>query len=174
MNDSPISIISKHTSIALVTILAILLAGCGDNNKKELGEYVKQVKARAPNPIEPMPQHKEYPKFSYPNNHSRDPFVAQRPRKAIDGELNARVKQPLEAFPLDSLRMVGTLQKNDKEWALISASDNSIHRVTVADYMGQNYGKITEITPDKVYVEETVSDSTGWRQRPTSLVLVGK
>ena len=90
----------------------------------------------------------------------------------IKPDLN-RNKEELEAFPLDSLRMVGTLQRDDDIWAIVLASDDTVHRVQVGNYMGQNYGKIVNIQEDRVDLIEIARDARGrWQERPASIALV--
>ena len=107
----------------------------------------------------------------------RDPFAPIQPREAqasnngLTPDIN-RNKEPLEEFPLDALRMVGTIGANGKTYAMIKAPDGVIHRVTVKDHMGQNYGEITQISESEVGLMELVPDGFGgWVQRAASLAL---
>ncbi len=90
---------------------------------------------------------------------------------AIQPDRN-RNREELEAHPLDSLRMVGTIEKDGGTWAIISASDGTIHRVQEGNYMGQNHGQILSIDEFSVVLREIVPDGLGgWREREASLVL---
>ncbi|VZQ78730.1 Uncharacterised protein [Escherichia coli] len=83
----------------------------------------------------------------------------------------ARRKEPLEAFPLDAMSMVGSLNKSGMPTALLKV-DNLIYQVRVGNYLGQNYGKITRITETAIQLREIVQDATGdWIERPATLDL---
>lgn len=174
MNSLRKKIIVRFMLMLLGVFSMALVSACHKSDKKELHQYVKEVKARSPFPIEPIPQPKQYPGYKYPDNHERSPFVALRPRhaKTGTGPDENRLKEPLELFPLDSLRMVGTLDELASQWVLIAAPDGTVYRATVGNYIGQNYGHITKIMHDRVEVVETVPDQDGWRERPTSIALV--
>ncbi len=96
----------------------------------------------------------------------RDPFTqAQKP-----SEESTRAKEPLEEFPLDSLKLIGLISFKNSVYALVRAPDGIVHRVTVGDHMGQNYGKITQITATEVSLVELVADGFGGlKQQPASL-----
>ncbi len=83
-----------------------------------------------------------------------------------------RPREALEEYPLDSLRMVGTLEQGGQMWALVRAEDGTIHRVQPGNYVGQNYGRITRITESKIELVEIVPDGLGgWMERPATLAL---
>jgi len=108
-----------------------------------------------------------------------DPFVpgrivvAQAPGAGGSGggvqpDLN-RPKEPLEAFPLEAITMVGTLEQNKDMYALVKAGSN-LFRVKKGNYMGQNFGQITAIDENQISLKEVVQDSGGdWVERSTSL-----
>ncbi|PPE75303.1 hypothetical protein C3942_04670 [Solimonas fluminis] len=152
-----------------------MLSACG-NGQKDLEAWVTEVKARPPAPIEPIPQMKQYESFTYDAAGRRDPFASIQPSRqasnsGIKPDLN-RNKEPLEEFPLDGLRMVGTVDTKGKVFALIKAPDGVVHRVTVKNHMGQNYGEIVSISEAEVGLMELVADGFGgWIQRPASLTL---
>ena len=119
---------------------------------------------------------KPYEPFAYNAFDMPDPF---KPRKiepvrgsgALQPDLNRR-KEPLEAYPLESLRMVGTLQKNKTMYGLIRTNDNNVYQVHVGNYMGQNFGVITAISENEIRLKELVQDSAGdWSERTSSLLL---
>lgn len=97
-------------------------------------------------------------------------------RKRIDSLAPSqnRQKQALEAFPLDTLRFVGTLSQNSEIWALIKQPDLQITHVRVGDYMGQNYGRIQLIEHDLIQLVETIKNSGAWEHHVTLLKLVDK
>ena len=95
-----------------------------------------------------------------------DPF--KRPDQKKTNDLFApdqkRKKQPLEAFPLDALKFVGTLQQGSDEWALIKQPDKQVSRIKVGEYMGQNYGRVAAIKNDSLKLEETIKNSGTWEK----------
>ncbi|MGH8430454.1 MAG: pilus assembly protein PilP [Solimonas sp.] len=153
---------------------ALLLSACG-KGLGDLDAWVKEVKARKPAPIEPIPQMKQYEAFAYVPAARRDPFSSLEPQKQAGSgprpDLN-RNREPLEEFPLDALRMVGTINAAGKTFALVKAPDGVVHRVSLKNHLGQNYGEITAISEAEVGLLELVPDGFGgWTQRQASLAL---
>lgn len=162
--------------------LALLLPGCAEQDDSELTEFIGQIKARPKTQIEPLPEIKAIEPFLFKPDGLRDPF---RPIEKVEREDGVDVsagtgikpdttrrKEELESYSLDSLRMVGTVNMNKAHWGLVKASDGTIHRVRVGNYMGKNYGKIIRIVEDKIELMEIVPDSPGaWREQQTSLAL---
>src|SRR5512139_1029393 len=111
--------------------LALSVAGCGGGND-DLDEYINQVKARPGGRIEPLPQIKPYEMFTYEAQTLRSPFMPDSPKgRAATGprpEAN-RPKEYLEQFPLDTLKMVGTLERDHTRYALLQTQDGLVHRV---------------------------------------------
>lgn len=165
-------------SWVLIAAAVLLLQGCG-GGMDDLVEKVSSAKAEKSTAIEPIPQMKQYEAFVYEPKGRRDPFTAVEPQRNPQGFENSgirpdvnRNKEPLEEFPLDSLRMVGTIDAGGKTFALVKAPDGVVHRVTLKDHMGQNYGEITAITEAEVSLTEIINDGFGgWMQRPANLAL---
>ncbi len=156
----------------------VLLGGCGIIGMSDLEEFVAQEKAKKAAKIEPIPQIKHYEAFAYVGGSRRDPFEAADPARTSNAGGSGlqpdlrRNKEPLEEFPLDALRMVGTIQLNGKDYALVVAPDKIVHRVTRGNYMGQNFGSITKISDTDVTLSELVPDGFGgWMQRAATLSL---
>jgi type IV pilus assembly protein PilP len=165
---------------AVLLACIVLLSGCSSDNMDDLRAYVQSVKARPASRIPPLPTFETYVNFPYSAAHLRDPFapfvpegaVAQQQPGAIKPPITHR-REPLEEFPLDSLKFVGLLERAGERWAIISAPDGLIHRVNVGNYIGQNYGKITSISESKIELMETVSNGLGgWVERPAALSVV--
>jgi type IV pilus assembly protein PilP len=161
--------------------LAVLATGCSPD-MSDLEQYALEVKSRTSKNIEPIPQPKPYEPFVYEPGERRDPFLAilQSRESALAGAGGAgaikpdfnRPKEPLEEFPLDALRMVGTITMQQRAFALIRAPDAVVHRVSVGDHLGQNYGKITGISETEVVLMEIIPDGLGgYIQRPASVAL---
>ncbi|HXG28219.1 MAG TPA: pilus assembly protein PilP [Nevskiales bacterium] len=156
----------RSRSILLCALLlATALGGCG-GDQDDLRQYIEEVKARKTKDIEPIPQIKPYETFLYAPGARRDPFANAPAQKPLTGELGAlidprRNREPLEEFPLDSLRLVGTLKIRDQKYALIRDPTGVVHRVTTGNYLGQNYGKITAIAETEINLREIVPDGFG-------------
>ncbi len=150
---------------AIVFVLAIACSGCG-NNADDLHSYIEEVKARKTKDIEPIPQIKPHEAFLYVEGGRRDPFANAPSQKPASGALGAlmdprRNREPLEEFPLDSLRLTGTLSIRGEKFALVKDPTGVVHRVTIGNYLGQNYGKITQIEETEVTLREIIPDGFG-------------
>ena len=164
----------------LVTLLiALPLAGCGGGEFADLKEFVdasgKDMRGR----VEPLPQVMVYEPMSYEAFDLADPFHPRKsePDKTAMGggpapDL-ARRKEALEAFPLESLKMVGTLERGQQRWALIKTPDNSLYRVNNGNYVGQNFGVVAMISETSVTLKELIQDTNGsWSERTSTLQLL--
>lgn len=162
--------------------LGLGLTACSSNNVADLQVYVGEVRSRQPGKIEPLPEFKPYETFLYQAGDLRSPFsppVSAEPQRVASGSGNGirpdenRAHEPLEDFPLDTLRMVGTMEQKGNTWALVLATnDGTIHRVQPGNYVGNNYGKINGISEYKVALTEIVPDGLGgWMERQASLAL---
>lgn len=170
------SIIYNRTPAVIHTLamLAVVLVatGCNGERQEELENYLSTVKSRPMKPIAPIPAIKPYLRYIYPE-HEVDPFDVsilapvitpvseiQHIEKGIDVD-TSRVPEFLEGYPLDSLNMVGTINKDGSLWALIRVPDGSIQRVKKGNYIGKNFGKIEEITDTRISLQEIVSNGFG-------------
>jgi type IV pilus assembly protein PilP len=161
----------------LIAASCLSLTACF-HDMSDLEQYVAQVKAHKTTRIEPLPQMKPYEAFIYVAAGRRDPFIPMAPtnpngqgNSALRPDMN-RNREPLEEFPLDALKMVGTLLFNNQTYAMVKAPDGVVHRVTMGNHMGQNYGKIIKIEPSAISLTEIVPDGFGgWTERPASLAM---
>lgn len=157
----------------LTGIISLFLSACSGDNS-DLVKYINEIKARPAKKIEPIPQFAPLPIFKFPENDNR-----RSPFKPVDLKKNSdqyapdqkRMKQPLEAFPLDALKFVGILEQDSMIWALIKQPSMQITRVRVGDYMGQNYGRIILIKRDLIKLEETIKTSGKWEKQITTINL---
>ncbi len=167
--------------VALASSLALLTA-CLGNSNADLDRYISEIKARPATEIEPLPQIKHIEGYIFADNGRRDPFdpdqiteKEENPEAISDNGVHPpinHVKEELEQFPLDTLRMVGTLSKGDQTWALVKSKDTTIHRVQPGNYMGQNYGHINHISEEKIELTEIVSNNKGgYIERPATIGL---
>lgn len=166
--------------LAVVPLVTATLTGCS-SGMSDLEQYVEQTKARPGGRLEPIPEVRPHEVFVYPG-HERDPFDASilAPAIAQDGPASVstvtidpnRPKEYLESYPLDTLRMVGTMEQGGMQWALVRTPDRTIQRVTSGNYMGQNHGRITDISETGVELTEIVPDGFGgYMERDTSIAL---
>ncbi len=161
--------------IFIAMVLVLVLSGC-QRDMSDLQNYIAQVKAKKSTHIPPIPQMKPYQAFAYVADDRRDPFLPSAPNRnssntGLRPDMN-RNKEPLEEFPLDSLSMAGIIDFKSKLYAMVKAPDGVVHRVTVGDHMGQNYGTITKITSTEIDMTEIIPDGFGgWVERPASLAL---
>lgn len=161
----------------LVTLLFLIgLTGCGGGSTEDLQTFVAETGKDMQGKIEPLPQVKVYEPFTYNAFDLPDPF---KPRKLTTGggggmlqpDLD-RAKEPLEAYSLETLKMVGMLSKQGVIHAVIKTADNAIYHVKKGNYAGQNFGLITQITDGEVSLREITQDSAGdWSERTSTLLL---
>lgn len=153
----------------LAAALAALAAGCGGGDKSDLEAYVAEVKSRKSSNIDPIPDVRTYEPYAYEPADRREPFTPMLPSGERDDEGLAsdirpdrdRPRETLEQYPLDSLRMQGTLSTSSTLYALVRDPEGIVHRVTLGNHMGQNYGEITAITPSEIQLIEIVPDGLG-------------
>lgn len=167
-------------------VLAALLAGVGctrsvtssPDEPSNLESWVAEVNNRPPPPLDPLPVMQQFETFEYSAQGLRDPFSrAFRDQSTGSGPRpdSNRPKQKLEEFPLDSLKMVGTLGSGRAMMALVTAPDKVTYRVRPGVYMGQNDGRVTAVATGRIDLVELVSDGAGgWLERPASIVLEDK
>jgi type IV pilus assembly protein PilP len=175
--------IRRHNTAWTVSVclLAGSLAACSGNNTEDLSSYVAAVKSRQQARIDPLPEFAPFETHLYEASRERDPFTppvysAPKPVPKASGSGIApdenRPREPLESEPLDSLRMVGTLERQNNSWALVRMSNSTIHRVKPGNFMGQNHGKIVQITESELELTEIVPDGLGgWMERQAALAL---
>lgn len=160
--------------LTLILCFCVLaLSGCGKNDHdKNLKKFVAEVESKPLLPLKPIPELKPYNRYVY-TTHARDPFLpAPNPRELTGvGPDQRRPKEPLEVFPFDSLHMVGTIREDNNIWALITAPDGAVYRVMVGNYVGQNFGKVTEITPNALKVLEVIQVGDSWEKKSISMAL---
>ena len=152
----------------LIVSLAVLgLTACGGDDD-DLDQYINEIKARPGGRIDPLPEITPYEIFTYVADAEgiRSPFVPDLPQAAPGAGVGLRPdaersREFLEDFPLDSLRMVGTLDIGGTNYGLVQTSDGLIHRVVPGNYMGQNDGRITDISESEIDMVEIISDGIG-------------
>lgn len=167
--------------ILLIIFTIGFLVACSERKKHaDLHEFIDTTLKKPGRKIEPLPEIKLYKPYEYSSSDLRSPFMpVQREiikaKSNIEGPDLERTKEPLEAFALDSLKMVGTFNSDNKYWALIAGPNSEIYPVTVGNYMGKDFGKVIEITRNKIKLKELFLDKEGdWTARETTLVITDK
>lgn len=174
----------KPSRVALMGAVVLALTACDSSGEGELREWMEQERVQTQPHVKPLTEPKKFEPQQYSVQGELEPFNPQRLTLALKRDSNqvasnaaliapelARRKEPLEAFPLDAMAMVGSLMKAGKPTALLTV-DKLIYQVGVGDYLGQNYGRIKNITETAVQLREIVQDATGdWVERTASLEL---
>ncbi len=160
--------------------VAALLAGCSED-QDELQQWMEQQKREARPSVEPLLPPKKFNPQAYSSLTSVEPFSTQKltvalkqearnPNSLLAAEVNRR-KEPLEAYPLDSMRMVGSVVRSGRQYALLKV-DNLLYQVKPGDYLGQNYGRITGISETSLAYREIIQDAAGeWIERKSAMEL---
>jgi type IV pilus assembly protein PilP len=154
------------TTLKIAILAAAALSfGCAAGVDDELLAYIDDVKARPGGRIDPLPQIRPYETFRYKADEIRSPFLPDRPNSpsSIAGPkpLLDRNKEYLEQFPLDTLVMVGTLDREGRSFGLVRTQDGMVHRVISGNYLGQNDGRILAVNSAEIMLEELVPDGIG-------------
>ncbi len=162
-------------------LCALLLAGCGDSDVAEVNQWMDGVKKDTKVNIKPLSEPKTFIPFAYGVREEADPFdpnklLAELARAAattdnlLRPDMNRR-KEFLEAFPVDSMKMVGTLNKAGTTWGMIQI-DRSVYQVKAGQRLGQNFGIVTGVAESAISLKETVQDAGGeWVERESKLEL---
>lgn len=164
--------------IAALAAAAFALTACGGGNR-DLQQYIDEVKSRPGRRIEALPTIRPAPSYAYEAGQRRSPFMPDTPQNAVSTNPNAvpgpdpnRPREFLEQFPLDSLRMVGSLEMNRIKAGLVQATDGLVHRVVIGNHIGQNYGRVMAISDSEIELVEIIPDGLGgYIQRPASIGL---
>lgn len=169
--------------LVLTLAIAGLLAGCGDDSD-ELRQWMEQQRKEAKPTVTPLLPPKKFLPQPYEAGAGVDPFSPQKlsvaikqeaaqPNSLLTAEISRR-KEPLEAYPLDTMAMVGSMTRDNKRYALLRV-DNLYYNVKAGDYLGQNFGRITKISETEITLREVVQDAAGeWIERTSTLQLQEK
>jgi type IV pilus assembly protein PilP len=169
-----------HGLTVILAVASALLAGCAAE-QTELSAWMEQKRRQTKTSVVPIQPPKKFDPQPYTGAEAADPFSmqklsvalkqdAQQPNSVLSAELNRR-KEPLEAFPLDSMNMVGSVNRQGRAFALLRV-ENLLYQVKTGDYLGQNYGRVMRITETEITLREVVQDAAGeWIERPATLQL---
>ncbi len=165
----------------LMASVAVLALSACTGEQEELQAWMDQQRHEVQPSVQPLSPPQKFNPQAYAGMDGVEPFSTQKltgalkqeaaqPNSAVAAELSRR-KEPLEAFPLDSMSMVGSVSRKGVPYALLKV-DNLLYQVKVGEYLGQNYGKIMKITETEITLREIVQDAAGeWIERPTTLQL---
>ncbi len=161
-------------------LLALALTACGSDEHQDLKQWMTEASQGMRGRVQPIPEIKPFPVVSYDAGDLPEPFSpskAMPEKRASTGGVQPdfdRPREPLEAYPLESLRMVGVIRKNKALYALIQV-DNMVHQIRTGNHLGQDFGVVSSITEAQVNVKELVQDPSGhttdWVERLATLQL---
>jgi type IV pilus assembly protein PilP len=164
--------------------LLLALCGCGSSNEDDIRQWMVEERNQTRPKVEPLPAPKQFKPEAYTNAAAMEPFSKEKLTQALKRDSNqvaangalvapelARRKEPLEAFPLDAMSIVGSIHKAGEPVALIKV-DNLLYQVKVGSYLGLNFGRVMKISETEVTLREIVQDAVGeWIERVATLQL---
>ncbi len=168
----------------VIALVAGLLWGCGSSSEDDIRQWMVEERNQTRPKVAPIPAPKQFKPEAYTNASALEPFSNQKLTQAlkrdsaqvaangalVEPEL-ARRKEPMEAFPLDTMALVGSILKAGQPVALVAA-EGLLYQVKLGSYLGQNYGRVTKISESEVTLREIVQDGAGeWIERIATLQL---
>lgn len=183
LSSETASLCAAARRLALLCVACFTLLGCQSSELSDLEEFVTTAYQDKKPEIEPLPEIQPYTGFEYSAADENDPFgesnivttrAGDSPVAGGIGPDQNRRREPLEEYPLDALKLVGTMEKETRPWVIVQTSEGTAHRATVGNYMGQNEGKIKQIRLDEqaVVLVELVRNSAGrWVTREVEITI---
>jgi type IV pilus assembly protein PilP len=179
-----LSRIEKALPLMLVLVACWGLTACSSSEQEELQQWMTEQRSLTKPKVEPLPEPTKFSPQPYTQEGAIEPFSSQKLAQALKRDSNqatanaaliapelSRRKEPLEAMPLDTVAMVGSLVKLGQPVALVRV-DNLLYQVRIGNYLGQNYGRITKISETELALREIVQDAAGeWTERMATLQL---
>ncbi|WP_110686289.1 pilus assembly protein PilP [Salinicola aestuarinus] len=169
---------SRSRPLALATLLGLTLGGCADADLGALESHLDALRHAPQGQIAELPEMPSFEAVDYRQRERRSPFVAdvaasrESATEAAPLPDAARASQPLEAFDLESLELVGTLSVGGRDSGLIRSPEGRVHRLFVGDYLGRDDGQVVAVGERKLSLVETVRDAQGhWMERPRQLLM---
>jgi type IV pilus assembly protein PilP len=174
----------KILSVLLVLLAVFQITACGNSEQDELQTWMQSERNSIKPDVKPIPEPSKFQPFGYGGGRYVEPFSSEKlasilkndqaqtgGSSALVDQERSRRKQPLEAFPLDSMVMVGSLMRGGQPVALIKVNA-LLYQVSPGNYLGQNYGRVLKVAENQVMLREIVQDVTGeWIERTASLQL---
>jgi type IV pilus assembly protein PilP len=165
------------TRMCLLVLFSCFLIACGNDNGDDLDQFMRDAAKDIRPRIKPLPEVKPYFALQYnADGILTDPFKARKASNyssVLQPNLN-RPKEAMEAYPLENIQYVGMLSKSKLTYALVKTPDNAVQQVKVGNYIGQNFGMVSQITDSEIVLKEIVQDElTGdWTERISTISLV--
>lgn len=162
--------------VICIGMLSLALGACGNAANEDLQQWMNDASKGLVAKVDPLPEVRQYQPFSYAGFDLEDPF---KPRKINEEQKQgsntgpdlSRRKELLESYPLDQLKFVGTLEQSKTKFALVLA-EQTVHRVKVGNYLGQNFGRVMDIGDQEVKLRENVQEGEGeWKENDVTLYL---
>jgi type IV pilus assembly protein PilP len=166
---------TRNAGVTCAVLAALTAAGCS-GGQSDLQKWIEATKKKPGGRIQALPEVKPYETYTYSAAKLRSPFQPQGPG-TLGGQASLRPssrrnREFLEGFSLDTLKMVGTFKVGSSFYGLVQSKDGLVHKVQPGNYLGQNDGKVTEITGGKISLVEIIPDGLGgYIERPASLAL---
>ena len=174
----------KHIGLAAAVCALSLLVGCGASSDEDVRQWMAEERNQTRPKVDPIPAPKQFKPEAYTNAAVTEPFSNEKLTQALKRDASqvvangalvapelARRKEPLEAFPLDSMGLVGSIVKAGQPVALVKV-DNLLYQVKQGSYLGQHFGKVVKISETEVTLREIVQDAVGeWIERVATLQL---
>jgi len=166
----------KHLPRRLLILASAALVAACTSSHQDLRQWMAEQGKNAKGRLDPLPTIRPYEPFTYNAFDLPDPFKPRKVEVSKAGKLApdvTRRREPLESFPLESLAMVGTIEKGKALYALVKTPEKDIYQVRQGNYMGQNYGVIIGISDTDIKLKELVQDGAGdWTERSSALNLL--
>ena len=174
----------KHLAALSAVCCLLVLAGCGSSRDDDIRQWMLEERNQTRPKVDPIPAPKQFKPEAYTNAATVEPFSKEKLTQALKRDSSqvvangalvapelARRKEPMEAFPLDAMALVGSIVKEGQPVALVKV-DNLLYQVKQGSYLGQNYGKVMKISETEVTLREIVQDAVGeWIERVATLQL---
>ena len=174
----------RSISSFFALLILVTLAGCGSSKEDDIRQWMVEERNQTRPKVAPIPAPKQFKPEAYVNAAAMEPFSNQKLTQALKRDSSqatsngalvapelARRKEPLEAFPVDAMSLVGSIIKAGQPVALVRV-DSLLYQVKLGNYLGQNYGKVTKITETEITLREIVQDAVGeWIERVATLQL---
>ncbi len=174
----------KHLVVLSAACSLLVLVGCGSSRDEDIRQWMLEERNQTRPKVEPIPAPKQFKPEAYTNAAATEPFSKETLTQALKRDSSqvvangalvapelARRKEPMEAFPLDAMALVGSILKEGQPVALVKV-DNLLYQVKQGSYLGQNYGKVMKISETEVTLREIVQDAVGeWIERVATLQL---
>ncbi|MFT3734683.1 MAG: pilus assembly protein PilP [Rhodocyclaceae bacterium] len=153
--------------------LCSVLAGCGGDEHQDIKNWMASEQGNMRGRVPPLPQMKTFPVVDFDAAQVTDPFQASKldpdKRQSNRPDTNRR-REPLEAYPLESLKLVGMMVSKDGRPIALVQADRTVHQIRVGNYIGQNFGLVTKISETELSLKELIEDSNGdWVERMSAM-----